>query len=136
MTIVNVRQQLQLSRWMKWNLNVASGQLVWFMFAYFQLCVKFPIWYEKFHLSPILALYNDLDRLKKFINDGQTNKIDSSGYTALHYAARKGHLNVCNELLRARADVNACTRSGNVTPLIRAAMMGKFTYLNTNHCIF
>lgn len=77
-----------------------------------------------FGLFSGLALYNDMDRLKKFINAGQTNKPDSSGYTALHYAARKGHLNVCNELLRARADVNARTKSGNVTPLMRAAMMG------------
>lgn len=71
------------------------------------------------------ALYNDLSRLKMCIDSGQVNKIDSMGYTALHYAARSGHLNVCDMLIQAKADVNACTRSGNVTPLIRAAMMGK-----------
>lgn len=76
----------------------------------------------------LVALYNDMDRLKKFIDARQTNKTDSSGYTALHYAARKGHLDVCNALIDAGADVNACTRSGNVTPLIRAAMMGKLNY--------
>lgn len=78
--------------------------------------------YEIFFIS---ALYNDLDKLKGFIGAGQANKIDSVGYSSLHYAARNGHLSACELLLKAGADVNACTRSGNVTPLIRASMMGK-----------
>lgn len=68
-------------------------------------------------------------RLKKFIAAGHTNHMDASGYTALHYAARSGFLDVCDELIYAKADVDACTRSGNVTPLMRAAFMGKFTHL-------
>lgn len=52
--------------------------------------------------------------------------MDATGYTALHYAARSGHLIACEQLLNAGADVDACTRSGGVTPLIRAAMMGRF----------
>lgn len=71
-----------------------------------------------------IALYNDLEKLDKHILSGQTKKVDSTGYTALHYAARSGHLKVCERLLDAGADVNACTRSGGVTPLIRAALMG------------
>lgn len=67
-----------------------------------------------------------MEKLDKHIMSGQTNKIDSTGYTALHYAARSGHLTACEKLLNAGADVNACTRSGGVTPLIRAALMGKF----------
>lgn len=70
------------------------------------------------------ALYNDLDKLDKLIALGHTNKQDSTGYTALHYASRSGHMTACEKLLNDGADVNACTRSGGVTPLIRAALMG------------
>lgn len=77
-----------------------------------------------FHSSS-KALYNDLDKLDKFIRSGEANKVDSTGYTALHYAARNGHLAACEKLLNAGSEVNACTRSGGVTPLIRAALMGK-----------
>lgn len=70
------------------------------------------------------ALYNDLEKLEKFIASGQTNNVDATGYTALHYSARNGHLTACENLLNAGANVNACTRSGGVTPLIRAALMG------------
>lgn len=73
------------------------------------------------------ALYNDLEKLEKFIKSGDTNKVDLTGYTALHYASRNGHLIACEKLLNAGADVNACTRSGGVTPIIRAALMGNFT---------
>lgn len=52
------------------------------------------------------------------------------GYTALQYAARNGHFKACEQLLSAGANVNACTRSGGVTPLIRAALMGNFEYFN------
>lgn len=42
-----------------------------------------------------------------------------------HYAARNGHIDVCKVLLDHGASVNACTRSGCVTPLQRAAYGGK-----------
>lgn len=67
-----------------------------------------------------------MEKLDKHILYGQSNNVDSTGYTALHYAARSGHLKACERLLNAGADVNACTRSGGVTPLIRAALMGNF----------
>ncbi|XP_031635304.1 ankyrin repeat domain-containing protein 39 [Contarinia nasturtii] len=70
------------------------------------------------------ALYNDLKKLDKYIAEGHTNNFDTTGYTAIHYAARSGHLTVCHKLLNAGAFVNSCTRSGNVTPLQRAALMG------------
>lgn len=72
------------------------------------------------------ALYNDLNKLKELIALGHTTKVDSTGYTSLHYAARNGHLTACSMLLKSGANVNAFTRSGEVTPLIRAALMGKF----------
>lgn len=49
---------------------------------------------------------------------------DSSGYTALHYACRHGHYNVCKLLLDKHASPNVQTRSGEVTPLHRAAYCG------------
>ena len=41
-----------------------------------------------------------------------------------HYAARSGHSQVCSFLLLNGACVNAQTRSGDVTPLHRAAYCG------------
>ncbi|KAL4220431.1 Ankyrin repeat domain-containing protein 39 [Mactra antiquata] len=49
---------------------------------------------------------------------------DSSGYTALHYASRNGHLSVCELLLENKASTNVQTKSGGVTPLHRAAYCG------------
>lgn len=70
------------------------------------------------------ALYNDVEKLTKFIGSGHTNDVDATGYTALHYASRSGHLIICEQLLRAGANVNASTRSGDVSSLHRAALMG------------
>ncbi|XP_032529768.2 ankyrin repeat domain-containing protein 39 [Danaus plexippus] len=53
------------------------------------------------------------------------NSLDNSGYTALHYAARSGHLNICKLLLDHGAYINAQTRSGKATPLHKAACSGK-----------
>jgi len=69
------------------------------------------------------ALYNDIDRLKDLISRGHTNNRDETGYTALHYAARKNNLLACQLLIQAKANINAET-NGGVTPLQRAAMMG------------
>ena len=41
-----------------------------------------------------------------------------------HYAARSGHVAVCQMLLRHGADVNIQTRAGGATPLHRAAYCG------------
>lgn len=70
------------------------------------------------------ALYNDISRLKELINRGHTNNLDEGGYTALHYAARNNNITACKLLIEARANVNVET-NGGVTPLQRAAMMGK-----------
>lgn len=72
---------------------------------------------------PHSALYNDTDRLSELIRRGETDRRDSYGYTALHYAARKNNYDACVTLIRAGADVNACT-NGGASPLHRAAMMG------------
>lgn len=46
-----------------------------------------------------------------------------SRLTALHYAARSNHLKIVQILIRAKANVNAESKSG-ATPLHRAAYCG------------
>lgn len=70
-------------------------------------------------------MYNDIDRLKKLIAQGDTNKRDNFGYTALHYAARKNNFDACTLLVQNGANVNEKTNSSGSTALHRAAMMGK-----------
>lgn len=74
------------------------------------------------------ALYNQLQELERFIGLGQQNATDKMGYTPLHYAARNGHLDACEILLNAGANLNAVTSSGGVTSLMRAAAMGKHSF--------
>lgn len=62
--------------------------------------------------------------LKKGIS---ANAEDSAGYTALHYAARNGHHEICKMLLENNASANAQTRCGRATPLHRAAMQGRIS---------
>ena len=71
------------------------------------------------------ALDNDLSRVKKLLNNGcDVNSTDSSGYTALHYAARSNHVDLVKFLISNGACVNCTTRAGGETPLHRAAYMG------------
>jgi len=71
------------------------------------------------------AKVGNMSRIQKLLADGKpATAQDRSGYTALHYAARNDHLDVCTTLLGARADVNAVTKSGRATALHRAAYMG------------
>ncbi|XP_004072588.1 ankyrin repeat domain-containing protein 39 [Oryzias latipes] len=70
------------------------------------------------------AVDGDLDRVKSFIDKGtDPNLRDSSGYTALHYSSRNGHLAVCKILLENGACASPQTRGG-ATPLHRAAYCG------------
>ncbi|XP_067950320.1 ankyrin repeat domain-containing protein 39-like [Watersipora subatra] len=72
------------------------------------------------------ALDADMDRLQMLItkDPANVNKVDTNGYTALHYAARAGHTDVCTVLLEHGASVNARLRSGD-TALHRASYMGR-----------
>ncbi|XP_076620004.1 uncharacterized protein LOC143341171 [Colletes latitarsis] len=75
------------------------------------------IWYA--------AQYDDLDRVKTLLKKGVSANIeDSAGYTALHYASRNGHYEICKILLENNASVNAQTRCGHATALHRAATQG------------
>ncbi|XP_025078776.1 LOW QUALITY PROTEIN: ankyrin repeat domain-containing protein 39-like [Pomacea canaliculata] len=71
------------------------------------------------------ALSGEIDELERRLAHGaDVNARDKSGYTALHYAARSGHRDVCCLLLNHGAEVNATTTAGSATPLHRAAYMG------------
>ncbi|XP_046552784.1 ankyrin repeat domain-containing protein 39-like [Haliotis rubra] len=71
------------------------------------------------------ALNGDLTDVKRQLEkDIDADKTDKSGYTALHYASRNGHLDVVRTLVDAGAHVDVTTRSGHATPLHRAAYMG------------
>lgn len=75
------------------------------------------------------AIDNDENKLKSLIDRGQLHAKDNSGYTALHYAARSGHMIICRVLLDAGIGVNEQTHGG-VTALHRAAMMGHTEIVN------
>lgn len=71
------------------------------------------------------AMDGEINKVKKYLSSGaDPDAVDSSGYTALHYAARSGHRQICEMLLDHGANVNAMTRSGGATPLHRAAYQG------------
>lgn len=71
------------------------------------------------------AVNGETERIKKYINKNiSPDVLDASGYTALHYACRHGHVNVCKLLLKSGANPNILTRSGKASPLHRAAHMG------------
>ena len=71
------------------------------------------------------ALDNDLSRIKQLLDKGfDINSTDSSGYTALHYAARNNHVDLVRFLISNGACVNCSTRAGGDTPLHRAVYMG------------
>lgn len=71
------------------------------------------------------AIDNDASKVRTLIARGHLADRDNSGYTALHYAARAGHLEVCRILLEAGIGVNERTHGGGATALHRAAMMGR-----------
>lgn len=72
------------------------------------------------------AQYGELERVRKLVFQGTCVDVrDHAGYTALHYAARAGHLDVCRFLLAHGADINAVTKAGRATALHRAASVGE-----------
>ncbi|KAI8427849.1 hypothetical protein MSG28_002232, partial [Choristoneura fumiferana] len=75
------------------------------------------IWNAAFNgeKDKIITLIDKAKNAKEFVN-----MPDNSGYTALHYAARNGHIDICKTLIQVGANVNAQT-SGLATPLHKAA---------------
>lgn len=74
----------------------------------------------------------NIERVIKLIKNQKqdVNQIDSAGYTALHYAARNGHLEICKFLIRNGANINAITSAGHATPLHRACSSGNSIFMS------
>lgn len=73
------------------------------------------------------AAEGDLDRIRHLLDRHDVNVRDGYGYTALHYAARAGHLRVVEFLLENGAEV--LSTNGGATPAHRAALMGHWEVL-------
>merc|ERR1712100_325888 len=58
------------------------------------------------------------------LSKGVRNHCVGGGWTALHHACRLGFSEVANELLNAKADVEAVDRRNGYTPLMVAATHG------------
>ncbi|XP_066156146.1 ankyrin repeat domain-containing protein 39 [Euwallacea fornicatus] len=73
------------------------------------------------------AQCGESEKVHKVVESGKcaVDQRDSAGYTALHYAARNGHLDICRYLVKNGAAVNSVTRAGRATALHRAASAGK-----------
>ncbi|KAM9394450.1 ankyrin repeat domain-containing protein 39 [Pholidichthys leucotaenia] len=70
------------------------------------------------------AMYGDVERVKFLVQKGtDPNLRDSTGYTALHYGSRGGHLAICKFLLENGACASPQT-PGGATPLHRSAYCG------------
>lgn len=77
------------------------------------------------------ALSGDMEKVRRMVlNGSEVGARDNAGYTALHYAARAGHVELCHFLILHGAPVNVGTKSGNSTPLHRAAAAGKDDIVN------
>lgn len=72
------------------------------------------------------ALCGEVEKVKDHLRKGtDANAYDSGGYAPLHYAARKGHIEIAQILLSHGGDVDIRTKAGKATPLLRAAFSGK-----------
>jgi len=62
------------------------------------------------------ACFGDIDGVKELINKGVNvnSQHDINGWTALHWAAKRNHLNIVNKLLNHGADKSIKTNKGEV----------------------
>src|SRR4051812_37781891 len=71
------------------------------------------------------AMQADVATVRALIAGGEdVNAAQGDGMTALHWAARRGEIDMVRMLLAAGANVRATTRLGNYTPLILASEGG------------
>lgn len=83
----------------------------------------------KLVLQNVTAFYGDKERVGFLIDKARNakeavNSPDNAGYTPLHYAARKGNLDICKILLQNGANIDSVTKSGKATALHKAAAAG------------
>ena len=76
-----------------------------------------------------LASVGDVDGVAALLSgrgkrQAGVNDLSPSGYSALHYAARNGRMDMVGLLLAAGADVAVATKAGGATALHRAAVQG------------
>ena len=80
------------------------------------------------------AFYNDEKAIRGLIakhkhknkSSRWINKADRFGWSALHYAAFQGHMNICKQLIEAGADANLRTERAGETPLFLAASSNEY----------
>ncbi|KAJ5070371.1 ankyrin repeat domain-containing protein [Anaeramoeba ignava] len=74
------------------------------------------------------ARIGDLEAVRKFLvrNPGNVNRVDEANYSALHYAARSGEVEVVKLLLSYKAEVDFRTPSEQ-TSLHRACFTGELS---------
>ncbi|XP_068620850.1 ankyrin repeat domain-containing protein 39 [Battus philenor] len=76
------------------------------------------------------AFSGDAEKVTALINKARSayelaNAPDNAGYIPLHYAARNGHIKICDILIKSGAHIDAQTKCGKATPLHKAAAAGK-----------
>ncbi len=77
------------------------------------------------------AMAGDRDTVRALLKQGEdVNAAMGDGMTALHWAAKRGDVELAQMLLYAGANVKATTRLGAYTPLILASQVGKPTMID------
>ncbi|KND02395.1 uncharacterized protein SPPG_09064 [Spizellomyces punctatus DAOM BR117] len=72
------------------------------------------------------AQRGDVAKVRKWLLKCCPDERDRAGYTALHYAARQGHVDVCRVILESGGDPNAKTHEIGATPLHKAILSRNF----------
>ena len=91
------------------------------------IAIAFTAWLNAAGSAPVAdaAMKRDADAVRALLKNGEdVNAAQGDGMTALHWAARRGDLDVVKMLLAAGANVRATTRLGNYTPLLLASEGG------------
>ncbi|MFH0821783.1 MAG: ankyrin repeat domain-containing protein [Pseudomonadota bacterium] len=107
-------------------------QAVWFLVAIVGLfaAVSTANHFYEHHIraTPLMiaARAGDMEEVLRLLNEGaEVNATSPSGYTALHYAASKGHADLVRLLLRHGADPDLREAGAELTILMSAAKQGR-----------